>query len=236
MMPVIPTSTHDRTRQILEDLEAVRENLLALSDDIWLSIDHNDLKALEEGVQFKRIYNEKARGFDELASELSAVIQQYTSVRLESEEQSGEGDRERNDRIVQELNREEPHSIDEDFTYRRPHGFILNGEGTTGITTWRRLFELVCQQLVRRNPDRFRALPENADFVSSRGNRGFSRNRGELRSASEIGEGIFAEINLSANGLKNTLRHLLATFDIPATDLRLFLREDRDAARNREGA
>ena len=30
-----------RIRQILEDLEAVRENLLALSDDIWPSIDHN---------------------------------------------------------------------------------------------------------------------------------------------------------------------------------------------------
>jgi hypothetical protein len=29
----------DRTREILEDLEAVRENLLALSDEIWLSID-----------------------------------------------------------------------------------------------------------------------------------------------------------------------------------------------------
>ena len=35
-------SAAERTRQILEDLEGVRENLLALSDDIWLSIDHND--------------------------------------------------------------------------------------------------------------------------------------------------------------------------------------------------
>jgi len=235
-MLAMHSATQDRTRQILEDLEAVRENLLALSDDIWLSIDHNDQKALEEGVQFKRTYNEKTRGFDQLASELSAMIQQYTSVRLESEERSGEGDRERNERIVQELNREEPHSIDEDFTYRRPHGFILEGQGTTGITTWRRLFELVCQQLLRRTPDRFRALPDNADFVSSRGHRGFSRNSEELRSASEIGDGIFAEINLSANGLRDTLRRLLATFEIPAADLRLFLREDRDAARNRDGA
>lgn len=29
----------DRTRCILEDLEAVRENLLALSDNIWETID-----------------------------------------------------------------------------------------------------------------------------------------------------------------------------------------------------
>ena len=31
-----------RTRQILEDLEAVRENLLGLSDNIWLSNYDND--------------------------------------------------------------------------------------------------------------------------------------------------------------------------------------------------
>ncbi len=233
-MQTIPVSAQARTRQILEDLEAVRENLLALSDDIWLSIDHNDPQALEEGVEFKRTYNEKTRAFDQLAAELSAMIQQYTSVRLESEERSSEGDRERNERIIQELNREEPHSIDEDFTYRRPHGFILEGQATTGITTWRRLFELVCQQLLRRDPDRFRALPENADFISNRGHRDFNRNAQELRSASEIGEGIFAEINLSANGLRDTLRRLLTTFEIPTTDLKLFLREDRDAARQRE--
>lgn len=37
-------STPNRTRQILEDLEAVRENLRALSDDIWDSIDRQDLR------------------------------------------------------------------------------------------------------------------------------------------------------------------------------------------------
>jgi len=40
-----------RTRLILEDLEAVRENLLALSDDIWSNIDRQDLTAFDEGVQ-----------------------------------------------------------------------------------------------------------------------------------------------------------------------------------------
>ncbi len=50
-MPTNPGSRPDRTRQILGDLEAVRENLLALSDDIWLSIDHNDPQALIEAVR-----------------------------------------------------------------------------------------------------------------------------------------------------------------------------------------
>src|SRR5437660_6954015 len=114
-------AANERTRQILEDLEAVRENLLALSDDVWLSIDHNDTQSLEEGVQFKRAYNEKMAAFDLLATDLSSLIQQYTAVRLEADEETGAGDRERNERIIAELNREEPHHIDEDFTFKRPH-------------------------------------------------------------------------------------------------------------------
>jgi hypothetical protein len=42
----------ERVREILTDLERVRENLLALSDDIWLGIDHNDTDALRAGVEF----------------------------------------------------------------------------------------------------------------------------------------------------------------------------------------
>lgn len=47
-----------------------------------------------------------------------------------------------------------------------------------------------------------------------------------------IGEDIYVGTNLSANVLRDILRQLLVTFDIPVTDLRIFLREDRDAARD----
>ena len=156
-----------RTRLILEDLEAVRENLLALSDDIWTGIDRQDLAAFDEGVRFMRDYVEKTTAFDSMAEELSALIQQYTSVRLEETEQTGRGDRERNERIIAELNRDEPHRLDEDFTYKRPHGFILDGQAATGLTTWQRLYELVCQQLFARDEARFRSLIDHPEFVSN---------------------------------------------------------------------
>lgn len=104
---------------ILEDLEAVRENLLALSDDIWLSNDHNDPESLEAGVAFKRTYNVKLGAFDSLATELSTLVQQFTSVNLAAEEQTGGDSESENRRIIHELDREEPHSLDENFTYRR---------------------------------------------------------------------------------------------------------------------
>ena len=224
---------NQRIRNILEDLEAVRENLLALSDDIWLSIDHNDPEALDRGYEFKRTYNEKVSAFDTLASDISEIVQQFTEVRLESAEQTGTEDDAANERIIQELNRDEPHRIDEDFTYMRPYGFILDGKGTIGITTWRRLYESFCRQLAKRDPERFHSLPENEDHVSSRGHRAFNKTSDELRVASEIADGIFAEINLSANMIRNEVRRLLKTFEIPEDNFRVFLREDRDSGRKR---
>ena len=107
--------------------------------------------------------------FDHLAADLSALIQQYTQVHLEASEETGREDREQNERIIRELNRDEPHSLNEDFTYKCPHGFILVGQATIGITTWQRLYELVCRQLYQRNAGRFESLLESPEFISNRG-------------------------------------------------------------------
>lgn len=229
-----PNSSPARTRQILEDLEAVRENLLALSDDIWESIDRQDLSAFDEGVQFMRTFIEKMTAFDNLASDLSATLQQFTNVRIEAQEESGGDDRAQNERIIQELNREEPHSLDENLTWKRPHGFILDGQAATGIATWRRVFELVCQQLYRRDPERFASLIDDPDFISNRGHHSFTRSPDEQRRAELVADGIYAEINLSANGLRDVIRRMLKAYEMPIDSLKLFLREDRDAGRDSE--
>ena len=224
---------NQRIRTILEDLEAVRENLLALSDDIWLSIDHNDPDALDRGYEFKRSYNSKVAEFDTLASDISEHVQQFTAIRLESNEETGAEDEAANERIIRELNRDSPHRIDEDFTYMRPYGFILDGNGTINVSTWRRLYESVCRQLAKYSPEVFRALPSNDDHISNRGHEAFNTNPDELRTACEITNGIYAEINLSANSIRNEIRRLLRTFEIPEERFQVFLREDRDAERNR---
>jgi len=221
----------ERTLQILRDLEAVRENLLALSDEIWLSIDHNDADALEEGVEFKRAYNSKLAAFDALSTELSQLVQKFTRVDLADDEESGDDDSQSNDRIIEQLNREQPHSIHEDFTFKRPHGIILDGAATTGITTWRRLYEIVCGMLIRRDRELFLSLIYHDKLVSSRGHRQFTTDPGELRSPSRLDEGIYTEINLSANGLRDVIRNLLDIYGLPRERLQIFLREDRDAGK-----
>ena len=236
MNRTITSDASGKTRQILEDLEAVRENLLALSDDIWLSIDHNDPQALDAGVEFKRAYNTRATAFDQVASELSALVQQYTSVRLEQDEETGADDREQNERIIAELNRDEPHSLAEDFTYKRPHGFILDGQAATRITTWQRLYELACRLLYARDEGRFRRLIEHPEFISNRGHHTVTSDRASLRKPLGVGGDLYIEANLSANGIRDVVRRLLDAFEIAVERMQVFLREDRDAGRAGDGS
>jgi len=142
----------NRIRSILEQLEQTREDLLALSDDIWLSIDHNDGDALDAGVEFKRHYNAKMAEFDALASELSSLVQEFTAIELDDAESAGTESPQARDRVVRDLDQREPHGIHEDFTFKRPYGFRLGDAAKPGIKTWRRLFELVCRQLAQKKP------------------------------------------------------------------------------------
>ena len=63
----------------------------------------------------------------------------------------------------------------------------------------------------------------------SSGHHAFTDSPEHLRHASQVGEGMYAEVNLSANSIRDLIRRLLAVFDIPEDRLQIFLREDRDA-------
>jgi len=135
-------------------------------------------------------------------------------------------------RFLQELDSNEPHAITEDFTFKRPYAFSLLHDAKIEVTTWRQMFELVCQQLSEFNPERFKGLPDSDRFATRRGHKLFSRNPKSLRLASYLGEGIYAEINLSANWLCNSIVRLLDYFGIPRHKMKVFLREDRTPKSN----
>lgn len=223
--------TKTRVHQILTDLERVRENLWALSDDIWLSIDHNDPEALDEGVAFKRAYNERMAEFNRHASELSSLIQQFTRVPVETPvtADKGRNGSAENERIIRELNREQAHFLDEDFSYKRPYGFVLCGEAYKEIVTWSRVYILVCTLLIQRDAERFATLPDNPNFTHRRGNRDFSRNPDDLRIPLKLPNDIYVETNHSANSIAKRISLLLDAFGIDRREFVIYLRQDRDA-------
>lgn len=228
----------NRVRTILTNLESVREDLLALSDDIWLSIDHNDSEALDEGVKFKKDYNARLTEFEKLSDGISTLIQHFTETELEpadtpAEEHSSSGDAEQ-ERIIKELDVQAPHTLDEDWCYIRPHGYVLDGRAYKDLVTWRRLYELVCLQLAGRDSTIFARLPEQEEFISNRGNQAFSRDPDQLRHAMNLSDGIYAEANLSANSIRKNIKALLAEFGVDESEFRVYFREDRDAEGSHE--
>ncbi len=217
----------ERAKEIINNLETLGEKLLAFSDDIWLSIEHNDANSFEEGVQLKRSYNEKVKEFELLAIKLSALIRQCGGLQLE-EKQPLVTSREENERIIQALDLEQPYDLSEDFCYKRPYGFVIEDKAYKDINTWRSLYELFCKELFQRNEKIFYSLVGDVKFKGRRNNY-FANREQDLRVAIPIKEDMFAEGNLSANSIKGLMIKLLAAYNINQDQVKVYLREDRNA-------
>jgi len=221
----------ERIQNILTNLETVGEDLLALSDDIWLNIDHNDNDALTEGVRFKTGFNEQVTEFQRVAERLSTLVADFTKVpSFEAQGAPGSNqEHERRARIIQSLDRRLPHGLDEDYRYKRPAIFTLNGVPFDGTNTWSQVYETLCRHLAALKPAVFDNLPDNPDFTSTKNNRYFSREASDLRIARDFGRGVFAETNLSANQIRDNIKRLLSAFGLSESTFVVYLREDRDA-------
>lgn len=221
----------ERIKNILSNLKNVQEDLLALSDDLWLEIDHNDNKSIENGVQFKSEFNESNKQFTEAANSLSELIQSHTNTPLYQQEERrvNQPASSENDRIIKELNKKEPHSLTEDFKYKRPYGFVLKETPYKNKLTWSELYMQFCTHLRNTDQNIFSSLESNQDHISNRNNKYFSSQPSDLRSPQKCGSSMYVEMNLSANQIRDSIKRLLKTFNIKYTDLTIYLREDRDA-------
>lgn len=217
---------NDRIKKILENLEQINEDLLALSDDIWLSIDHNDNVTMEEGVKIKSSYNQELREFNRLSDNISDLLEEFTGTKpsLIEAETASDGE---NERIIKELDKKEKHYLSEDFTYKRPYGFNFNGKAYKDVTVWKRLYVLFLNYLSQHESD-FKKVIFDSRFVSKKGHKSFSKDEKELRSPLKITEDIFAETNLSANDITDRMIEVLSAFGYKEEDFVVYLREDRD--------
>jgi len=79
------------------------------------------------------------------------------------------------------------------------------------------------------DPAKFAALPETERFISNRGNPLFSNDQTILRVGEKLPSDLYAEVNLSANMIRDNLHDLLEHFGLDPRAMKIYLREDRDA-------
>jgi hypothetical protein len=87
----------------------------------------------------------------------------------------------------------------------------------------------VLEYLKEKDRLKFDRLTIEERFISKRGNPRFSKNEKDLRVPEKLQEGFCVEVNFSANHLRNNIKELLEYFQIDPKDMKIYLREDRDA-------
>lgn len=223
------SSSENTISSILKDLVSVHENLLTLSDDIWNSIDHNDSKKLDEGYAFKKEFNRLLDSFEKNKQEISVLISQFTGVKLDEqpkiiEKQDGE-----NQRLIKELNKNIPHEITEDFTFKRPTAFIFDGCAYSEMNCWSELYIQFVAHWVKKNPAKAKELADHPDFISKQNRKYYSTSNSEMRKAVKIMNDFYVETNLSANDFAKRIIEILNFSGMKTSSITIYLRQDRNA-------
>ena len=200
-----------------------------MPDDILLDIDSRDNESLENGFKFLKNFNNNLADFTRATGKITKNLRDYFKMNPEDENIEGEStDTEKKIRIIQELDKTKPYTLEENFTYKRPYGFILENSAYKGLKTWKSLYLKVLEVLMENNIEKFEKLPKEELFISKRGNPLFTKNKNDLRVAEKIQDYFYAEVNLSANHIRNTIKQLLEYFSLNPADMKIYLREDRD--------
>lgn len=223
------TTSEKTISSILKDLTSVHENLLSLSNDIWNSIDHNNSEELEEGYQFKKEFNRLLEDFEKNKNDISILVSQFTGVKIEEYAKILEKEDSENLRIIKELNRNEPHEITEDFTFKRPTAFIFNGCAYTDVNCWSELYVQFVVSAAKLNPAKIKEMANLSELISKQNRKYYSTDEKGFRKSTKIMNDFYVETNLSANDFAKRIIEILNHLEMKTSDITIYLRQDRNA-------
>lgn len=223
------TASEKTIASILKDLTNVHENLLSLSNDIWNSIDHNNPEKLDEGYQFKKEFNRLLDEFEKNKNDISVLVSQFTGVKVDEQPIVVNKEDFENQRLIKELNKNEPHEIDEDFTFKRPTAFIFNGCAYTEMNTWTELYVQFVASAAKLNPAKIKEMADLPELISKQNKKYYSTDKNDVRKPAKIMNDFFVETNLSANDFGKRIIEILNQLGMKSSDITIYLRQDRNA-------
>lgn len=218
-------NTEDKTKRILNNLISVREDLWDLNDDIWHNLDHSSIEQVQNATKFQIEYLRLIDLFAKTSDEIAALISQFAGIKDDNPEISPSD----NERIIIELDKNEPHYLTEDFTYKKPFAIVIENFAYKNLENWKALYKQICKHLANKNLELFDSLSVNQELISKMNRKYFSYEKTELRSPTRITEKTYVETNLSANDFKKRIQELFSIFNLQTNDLIIYLRQDRNA-------
>ena len=129
-------------------------------------------------------------------------------------------------RSAKPLDNRQQHRLSESFTHKRPAAFSIGHVHYDKTTTFRTIY-LSTLEYLHDHYDSFTEIVKHPSFKTKRGNKLYSTNPEELREAVALKPGFYAEVNLSANMIRDYIRRLLEHFGISEDTFIIYLREER---------
>ena len=219
----------EKINKILKELTSAREDLWALNDDIWHNLDHSSIEEVQAATSFQIQYIKLLDQFAQNSEEIAALISQFTGVKEEPAAIVNNTKDSSNEKLIKELNKEEPHTIDEDFTYKRPFGFILEGCAYSGFETWKDLYIQFCKHMANKDVSTFDTLPKKQELVSKQNKKYFATNKQDIRYPELITEKTYVELNLSANHFAKRMKEIFDVYKVSTNEITIYLQQDRNA-------
>ena len=131
--------------------------------------------------------------------------------------------------LIQELNKNIPHEITEDFAFKRPTAFIFDGCAYSEMNCWSELYIQFVAHWVKKNPAKAKELADHPDFISKQNRKYYSTSNSEMRKAVKIMNDFYVETNLSANDFAKRIIEILNFSGMKTSSITIYLRQDRNA-------
>jgi hypothetical protein len=133
----------------------------------------------------------------------------------------------------QEQNKEDEDFVEiQNFTYAEPLQIKLFNNYYDVNRNWRKVLVTVCEELIKKHPEKFITFDKNPAF-KGRTRSYFSYNPEDLIESRKLTNGLYVEMNLSANRIAHICYNLLEQCNYNPEELKFKIEyEEQDADRN----
>lgn len=214
----------NRAIEISESLLSLKESITSIIDDIsnkatevfairdFASVDKYR-RIAEEGIKFEKLI-EDFIDLLELENEDDIFkIEDKNSFINEQQTIPNYAD--------YQVDNQVEHTLFEDWMHKRPFGFKFIKNDIIEARLWNDVFTKTCEILYDIDPEKFNSF-EYLSHMNGKRKKYFAKNPKELRKKIKIKDGIFVEINHSANTFRKIIINMLKEYRFKVTDYKVY--------------
>lgn len=215
----------EKAIDLLDSLDLVKSVIEDTLDSFQTSINQAYLKRDFESIQ---TYLELAKTTNPFINKIEELL---TELDIDKIDQEVESDEDAEKRTIPNyddyaVNNRAEHTLYENFTFKRPHGYRLNSTSRLiEVKTWHDMLLDICEKLYASDDQKFLTFEKN-NAMNGRKKKYFSLNSENMREPRLVAGKIYIETNLSGNSIRNLIIKLLRNYDKSIEQFKVYFRAD----------